>query len=361
MAGMQVVVVATATTTATSTSPTCSAKVDAARATTWPRSWSPTRRRTACSRTTITRASATIVHDARRPGLRRRRQPQRAGRAGPPGRVRRRRLATSTCTRPSASRTAAAAPASARSRARRTWRRSCPATRCTPAERRRRHRRRSRAAPLRLAPASCRSRGCTSRLMGADGPDAGPPRSRSSTPTTSPPACDDALPGALHRRTTASSPTSASSTCARSPRHDRRHRRGRRQAPDRLRLPRPDACRFPVAGTLMVEPTESEDLGRARPLLRRDDRDPRARSTRSAPATWTVEDNPLRNAPHTAAAVVGAEWDRAYTREQAVFPVHAPRAGQVLAAGRPHRRRLRRPQPGLLLPAAFRDSRTKDS
>jgi glycine dehydrogenase len=32
---------------------------------------------------------------------------------------------------------------------------------------------------------------------------------------------------------------------------------------------------FPVAGTLMVEPTESEDLGRARPLLRRDDRDPR--------------------------------------------------------------------------------------
>ena len=32
---------------------------------------------------------------------------------------------------------------------------------------------------------------------------------------------------------------------------------------------------FPVAGTLMVEPTESEDLGRDRPLLRRDDRDPR--------------------------------------------------------------------------------------
>ena len=66
------------------------------------------------------------------PGVHRRREPQRAGRAGASGRARRRRLATSTCTRRSASRTAAAAPASDRSRSRRTWRRSCRATRRRP-------------------------------------------------------------------------------------------------------------------------------------------------------------------------------------------------------------------------------------
>ena len=45
---------------------------------------------------------------------------------------------------------------------------------------------------------------------------------------------------------------------------------------------------WPVAGTLMIEPTESESRGRARPLLRRDDRHPRARSPTSPPAGWTA-------------------------------------------------------------------------
>ena len=81
---------------------------------------------------------------------------------------------------------------------------------------------------------------------------------------------------------------------------------------------------FPVAGTLMVEPTESEDLAEidrfidAMITIRR-------RSSRSPTATSRVENSPLRNAPHTAAAVVSSGWDRAYPREQAAFPVHTLR------------------------------------
>ena len=57
---------------------------------------------------------------------------------------------------------------------------------------------------------------------------------------------------------------------------------------------------FPVAGTLMVEPTESEDLARARPVLRRDDRDPRRDRAGRGAGSGPPSDNPLRNAPHTA-------------------------------------------------------------
>ncbi len=75
---------------------------------------------------------------------------------------------------------------------------------------------------------------------------------------------------------------------------------------------------FPVAGTLMVEPTESEDL----PELDRFCNAMiaiRGEIARVAAGEWTPEDAPLRHAPHTARAVVG-EWDRAYSRETAVFP-----------------------------------------
>ncbi|HKU28962.1 MAG TPA: aminomethyl-transferring glycine dehydrogenase [Arthrobacter sp.] len=78
---------------------------------------------------------------------------------------------------------------------------------------------------------------------------------------------------------------------------------------------------FPVAGTLMVEPTESEDLGEI-------DRFIEAMITirkeieQVANGDFTVEESPLRHAPHTAAAVVSSSWDRAYPREQAAFPVH---------------------------------------
>jgi len=78
---------------------------------------------------------------------------------------------------------------------------------------------------------------------------------------------------------------------------------------------------FPVAGTLMVEPTESEDLAEI-------DRFIEAMITirkeidQVANGDFSVQDSPLRNAPHTASAVVNSEWTRQYSREQAVFPVH---------------------------------------
>ncbi|MBM9622827.1 aminomethyl-transferring glycine dehydrogenase [Streptomyces zhihengii] len=75
---------------------------------------------------------------------------------------------------------------------------------------------------------------------------------------------------------------------------------------------------FPVAGTLMIEPTESEDLGE---LDRFCDTmiAIRAEIEKVASGEWPAEDNPLRNAPHTAAALGGA-WDHAYSRDVAVFP-----------------------------------------
>jgi glycine dehydrogenase len=75
---------------------------------------------------------------------------------------------------------------------------------------------------------------------------------------------------------------------------------------------------FPVAGTLMVEPTESEDLAE---LDRFCDAmiAIKGEIDRVAVGEWTAEDSPLRGAPHTARALVG-KWKRGYTREQAVFP-----------------------------------------
>jgi glycine dehydrogenase len=75
---------------------------------------------------------------------------------------------------------------------------------------------------------------------------------------------------------------------------------------------------FPVAGTLMVEPTESEDLAE---LDRFCDAmiDIRREIDLVAAGEWPVHDNPLRGAPHTAAALLG-EWDHPYTREQAAYP-----------------------------------------
>ena len=75
---------------------------------------------------------------------------------------------------------------------------------------------------------------------------------------------------------------------------------------------------FPVAGTLMVEPTESENL---------DEIDEfceamiaiRGEIERVGAGEWPVADNPLRGAPHTAACLV-ADWDHPYSRETAVFP-----------------------------------------
>jgi glycine dehydrogenase len=75
---------------------------------------------------------------------------------------------------------------------------------------------------------------------------------------------------------------------------------------------------FPVAGTLMIEPTESEDLAE---LDRFCDAmiEIRKEIEQVVAGDWPKDDNPLHNAPHTASCVTG-EWGRPYTREQAVFP-----------------------------------------
>jgi glycine dehydrogenase len=76
---------------------------------------------------------------------------------------------------------------------------------------------------------------------------------------------------------------------------------------------------FPVPGTLMVEPTESESKAE---LDRFCDAMIAIRGEIAAIEAGQMDraNNPLKNAPHTAAAVSGTEWDRPYTREQAAFP-----------------------------------------
>ncbi|OMC56179.1 glycine dehydrogenase (aminomethyl-transferring) [Mycobacterium sp. IS-836] len=77
---------------------------------------------------------------------------------------------------------------------------------------------------------------------------------------------------------------------------------------------------FPVAGTLMVEPTESESLTEvdafceAMIAIRRE-------IDRVGKGEWPVDDNPLRGAPHTAECLVVSDWDHPYTREQAAYPL----------------------------------------
>ena len=75
---------------------------------------------------------------------------------------------------------------------------------------------------------------------------------------------------------------------------------------------------FPVAGTLMVEPTESEDLAEIDRFVEAMI-GIRGEIDRVAAGEWSAEDSPLRGAPHTTRALAG-EWDRAYDRELAAFP-----------------------------------------
>jgi len=77
---------------------------------------------------------------------------------------------------------------------------------------------------------------------------------------------------------------------------------------------------FPVAGTLMVEPTESEDLVEldrfcdAMVAIRWE-------IARVAAGEWPAAESPLRGAPHTAASVAADTWDKPYSRELAAFPL----------------------------------------
>lgn len=79
---------------------------------------------------------------------------------------------------------------------------------------------------------------------------------------------------------------------------------------------------FPVAGTLMVEPTESEDLGELERFIEAMIAI-RAEAARVEAGEWPASDNPLANAPHTAEAAVASEWPHPYPRELAVYPVHS--------------------------------------
>ena len=83
---------------------------------------------------------------------------------------------------------------------------------------------------------------------------------------------------------------------------------------------------FPVAGTLMIEPTESEDLCE---LDRFCDAMIAIRSEidRVAGGVWELEQSPLRRAPHTADELLG-DWDRPYSRELGAFPLPSLRVSK---------------------------------
>ncbi len=81
---------------------------------------------------------------------------------------------------------------------------------------------------------------------------------------------------------------------------------------------------FPVAGTLMVEPTESEDLAEldrfcdAMIAIRQE-------ITKVASGEYDAKDNPLKNAPHTASMLLSAGWEHPYERAEAAYPVPGDR------------------------------------
>ena len=75
---------------------------------------------------------------------------------------------------------------------------------------------------------------------------------------------------------------------------------------------------FPVAGTLMIEPTESEDLVEVDRFIEAMIAI-KAEIDEIAAGTWPLEDSPLRNAPHTADCVVGS-WDHSYPARLGAFP-----------------------------------------
>ncbi|MDE0842400.1 MAG: glycine dehydrogenase (aminomethyl-transferring), partial [Porticoccaceae bacterium] len=81
---------------------------------------------------------------------------------------------------------------------------------------------------------------------------------------------------------------------------------------------------FPVAGTLMIEPTESESRAE---LDRFCDSMIAIRQEvdRVARGEWPIDDNPLVNAPHTAEQVTDSGWARSYSRWDAAYPIEALR------------------------------------
>ncbi len=77
---------------------------------------------------------------------------------------------------------------------------------------------------------------------------------------------------------------------------------------------------FPVPGTLMVEPTESETLDELERFINAMIAI-RAEIAKVERGEWPQDNNPLKHAPHTAASLMGADWDRPYSREVGAFPL----------------------------------------
>jgi glycine dehydrogenase len=77
---------------------------------------------------------------------------------------------------------------------------------------------------------------------------------------------------------------------------------------------------FPVAGTLMIEPTESEDIREIHRFIEAMI-SIRAEIQEVIDGAFTIEGSALRHAPHTARSVVSSNWDREYTREKGGYPV----------------------------------------
>ena len=77
---------------------------------------------------------------------------------------------------------------------------------------------------------------------------------------------------------------------------------------------------FPVVNTLMVEPTESETLAEIDRFIHAMIAI-RGEITRIEKGEWPQDNNPLKHAPHTAASLLGSEWDRPYSREVGAFPL----------------------------------------
>jgi glycine cleavage system P protein (glycine dehydrogenase) len=84
---------------------------------------------------------------------------------------------------------------------------------------------------------------------------------------------------------------------------------------------------FPVAGTLMIEPTESENLAELDRFVEAMI-SIKAEIDRVGSGEWDAADNPLRNAPHTAIMLTGQKWDRPYERELGGYPGTSQHAGK---------------------------------
>jgi len=187
-------------------------------------------------------------------------------------------------------------------------------------------------------------------LMGPRGRWWRRPRSRSSTPTTWRGGSGAPLPAALYGSETAWSHNECIIDCrpfkASAGNRGGRHREN---ASSTMGYTSPHGSPFPVAGTLMIEPTESESKGGAGPLLRRADLDPPG-NQRVEEGTQPRSNNLLTNAPHTLADVIADAWEPPLYARARRLPRRWTRAHKVWPSVSRGGRRLRRSEPVCVCP-----------